>query len=257
MSTIPFTVVIPARYGASRLPGKPLIEIAGRPLIEHVHRRALGMGATRVVVATDDERIEVACRRFGAEVVLTRIDHPTGTDRISEVVEYLGLDDEAVVVNVQGDEPLMPTGLPSRIVAALASDPESAIATAAVPIEEGDEIFDPAAVKVVRDAAGRALYFSRAPIPWQRDRFPQPPAAERSGQSGWLRHLGLYAYRAAFLRRFPRLSVAPPEEVEQLEQLRALWHGYRIQVAVVDDRPGPGVDTEEDVRRVEEVLQNV
>ncbi len=245
----PFTVVIPARYAASRLPGKPLAELAGEPLIRHVYRRACESGAQRVVVATDDERIAAACRGFGAAVALTRGDHATGTDRIAEVVAAEGLDDEALVVNLQGDEPLMPPALLGLAASRLAADPGAAIATLAVPIETAAELLDPAAVKVVTDRRGRALYFSRAPIPWDRERFPEPEDAAVAG-GGWLRHLGLYAYRAGFLRRFPGLEPAPPEARERLEQLRALWHGYAIQVATTEQRPGPGVDTAADLERV-------
>ncbi|MFP4130447.1 MAG: 3-deoxy-manno-octulosonate cytidylyltransferase [Halorhodospira sp.] len=245
----PFTVVIPARYGASRLPGKPLAEVHGEPLVRHVHRRATQSGAQRVVVATDDPRIEAACQAFGAEVLATAADHPTGTDRIAEVVERLALPPEAIVVNLQGDEPLMPPGLLALAAASLEGDPAAAVATLAVPIASAGELFDPAAVKVVRDAQGRALYFSRAPIPWDRDRFEAiGDAAIAAG--GWLRHLGLYAYRADFLRRYPRLEPAPPEQHEALEQLRVLWHGLAIQVAVAEQRPEPGVDTPEDLARV-------
>lgn len=242
----PFTVVIPARYGASRLPGKPLAEIRGEPVVRHVHRRATESGAQRVVVATDDPRIEAACQAFGAEVLATAAGHPTGTDRIAEVVERLALPPDAIVVNLQGDEPLMPPGLLALAARSLADDPAAAVATLAVPIDAAAELFDPAAVKVVCDARGHALYFSRAPIPWDRDRFEAiEDAAVAAG--GWLRHLGLYAYRAEFLRRYPRLAPAPAEQHEALEQLRALWHGFTIRVAVADQRPGPGVDTPEDL----------
>ena len=253
-STPPFTVVIPARYSASRLPGKPLAEVAGSPLIQHVHRRAEESGAQRVVVATDDPRIEQACQRFGAEVMLTAADHETGTDRIAEVVDRLALGDSEVVVNLQGDEPLMPPHLLVLAARQLTSDPQADIATLAVPIDAAEELFASAAVKVVCDARSRALYFSRAPIPWDRERFPDQ-ATEALAADGWLRHLGLYAYRVAFLRRFPQLPPAPLEITESLEQLRALWHGFTIQVAVAEERPGPGVDTPEDLTRIARQLR--
>lgn len=250
----PFIVAIPARYAAARLPGKPLIEVAGSPVIEHVYRCAAASGAARVVVATDDERIEQVCRGFGAEVIATRGDHPSGTDRIAEVVEQLGLDDHAIVVNLQGDEPLMPAELPALAAARLAADGQADIATLAVTIDSVAELNDPAVVKVVCDRQGRALYFSRASIPWDREGMAQL-ATEQLRTGNWLRHLGLYAYRAGFLRSYPQLEAAPAERLEQLEQLRALWHGYTIQVAVTQHRPGPGVDTAADINAVAERLR--
>lgn len=255
MSTPAFTVVIPARFGASRLPGKPVADLLGEPVIQHVHRRATESGAARVVVATDDRRIESACTGFGAEVLLTAADHATGTDRIAEVVDRLALPDEEIVVNLQGDEPLMPPGLVTKVATGLDADPTAAIATLATPIEGAGELFEPSVVKVVRNRQGHALYFSRAPIPWDRDRFATIEDTTVA-TGGWLRHLGLYAYRAAFLRRFPQLEPAPPEQLESLEQLRALWHGFAIQVAVTEQRPGPGVDTPADLEVVARRLQS-
>jgi len=244
--TTPFRVAIPARYASTRFPGKPLAPIAGRTMLEHVWRRACEAGAEEVVVATDDERIAAVADGFGAAVCMTRADHPSGTDRLAEVAQARGWSDDAIVVNLQGDEPLMPPGLLALAARSLADDPAAAVATLAVPIDAAAELFDPAAVKVVCDARGHALYFSRAPIPWDRDRFEAiEDAAVAAG--GWLRHLGLYAYRAEFLRRYPRLAPAPAEQHEALEQLRALWHGFTIRVAVADQRPGPGVDTPEDL----------
>ncbi len=245
----PFTVIIPARYAASRLPGKPLAGLAGEPLIRHVYRRAAESGAERIVVATDDARIEEACLRFGAHVVRTQSGHATGTDRVAEAVERLALPAEAIVVNLQGDEPLMPPGLIALAANTLTSDPGAQIATLAVPISSTAELFDPSAVKVVRDAQGRALYFSRAPIPWDRERFPDIADGAAAG-GHWLHHLGIYAYRGELLERFPSLPGSPPEELESLEQLRALWNGYSIHVAIADQRPGPGVDTQEDLELV-------
>ena len=255
MTAPAFIVVIPARFGASRLPGKPLANLLGEPVIRHVHRRAVESGAERVVVATDDRRIESACLDFGAEVLLTAPDHPTGTDRIAEVVDRLALVDDAIVVNLQGDEPLMPPGLVTLVAERLGADPGAAIATLATPISEAGELFEPSVVKVVRDRRGHALYFSRAPIPWDRERFGAIDDTTVAA-GGWLRHLGLYAYRVAFLRRFPGLEPAPPEQLESLEQLRALWHGFAIQVAVTEQRPGPGVDTPADLEAVARRLQS-
>lgn len=251
-----FKVVIPARYGSTRLPGKPLRLLAGRPMVEHVYRRARESGAAQVVIATDDARIETAARGFGAEVVLTSPDHPSGTDRLAEVVDRLGWVDDSVVVNVQGDEPLMPPALIRQVADNLAAHPEAAIATLGTPLDDAAEFFDPNVVKVVADRQGLALYFSRAPIPWDRDGFVRgrdrlPPGIPHR------RHLGLYAYRAAFLRAYRDLEPAPLERSEMLEQLRALWHGYRIHVADAVAQPGPGVDVETDAQRVEALLKSM
>ena len=243
-----FTAIIPARLASTRLPRKALADLGGKPMVVRVAERARESGADRVCVATDDGDIAQAVERAGFEAVITRADHPTGTDRIAEVVERFGLDASAIVVNIQGDEPLIEPGLVRAVAALLADTPEAAIATACHPIRTSEEFFDPNAVKVVLDGAGLARYFSRAPIPWARDAF----AASKQLPPGLPchRHIGIYAYRAAFLRLYPRLSVSPLERFEALEQLRALWHGYAIAVAVRQDAPVPGVDTPEDLARV-------
>jgi 3-deoxy-manno-octulosonate cytidylyltransferase (CMP-KDO synthetase) len=253
-----FTVLIPARYASTRLPGKPLADIAGKPMVVRVAENARESGAARVVIATDDARIAEAARAHGVDACLTRSDHPTGTDRLAEAAIALGLDDDAIVVNVQGDEPLIAPVLVARMAELLASRPEAAIATACHPIHDAAEAFNPNVVKVVLDRAGFALYFSRATIPWARDAF----GALRAGAAPTqlpdrlpdglpiYRHYGLYAYRAGFLRRFPTLAPAPIERFEALEQLRALWHGERIVVEVTAGTPAPGVDTPEDLERV-------
>lgn len=252
--SVAFKVVIPARYGSSRLPGKPLRLLVGRPMVEHVHRRACESGAQQVVIATDDTRIQSAAQAFGAEVVMTSPDHPSGTDRLAEVVERMGWPDDAVVVNLQGDEPLMPPALVRQVAGNLAAHPDAAIATLCTPITDAAEFFDPNVVKLVSDVAGYAMYFSRAPIPWARDAFST--SRERlPAELPCRRHLGLYAYRVSFLRAYRKLSPAPLEGVEMLEQLRALWHGYRIQVADALTQPGPGVDVETDAQRVEALLR--
>lgn len=243
---VDFTVIIPARHGSERLPGKPLRRIAGRPMIEHVFMRARESGASRVIVATDDRRILRVCEEFGAEAVMTSVRHQTGTDRLAEVVSTLSLAPESIIVNLQGDEPLMPPTLLARVAASLSGTPEADIATLAVPLGR-DELEDPNLVKAVVDHAGHALYFSRAPIPF--------PRGSSGADGGWLRHLGLYAYRGRFLRRFPSLSPPAMERHERLEQLRALWHGYRILVGVVNEAPPAGVDTEADVARVSRLLE--
>ncbi|MGM0988602.1 MAG: 3-deoxy-manno-octulosonate cytidylyltransferase [Pseudomonadota bacterium] len=247
-----FIAVIPARFASSRLPGKPLAEIGGEPMLAHVWRRARQSAAARVVVATDDRRIVEALGPYGAEVLLTADDHPSGTDRLAEVAQRLGLADDAVLVNVQGDEPLIPPLLIDQVAARLFDDPDASIATLAEPISDVDTLFNPNAVKVVRALSGRALYFSRAPIPWDRDAFATRP--ELLETDAWLRHIGLYAYRAGFLADYRDWHPSPLERLEQLEQLRALHHGHAIQVALARVPHPAGVDTEEDLARVRELI---
>lgn len=242
-----FHVLIPARLASSRLPGKPLADIGGLPMVVRVARRAAESGAQQVVVAADDSRIVTACQAHGVPAVLTRPDHPSGSDRLAEACAQLGLDGDDIVVNVQGDEPLIDPALVSRCAALLAERPECVVATAAHAIESAADYASPHVVKVVLDAAGRALMFSRAPLPWWRD-APQPGALP--SQPPALRHIGLYAYRAAFLRKFPALEPAPLEACEALEQLRVLWHGERIAVHLALHPPGAGVDTPDDLARV-------
>ncbi len=247
---VAFDVVIPARYGAERLPGKPLLDIAGSTLIERVYRCARASGAASVIVATDDTRIAAEVERFGGRVCLTASHHACGTDRIAEAVEKMDLPTERIVINLQGDEPRMPAALIEQVAACLDSHPDACVATACEPIEEARVYRDPAVVKVVCDDAGYALYFSRAPIPWERDRAAQAQTAPRLAY----RHIGLYAYRAGYLREF---AAGPPgdlERLERLEQLRVLARGERIAVCVACERPGPGVDTEDDLRRVRELF---
>ena len=247
-----FTVLIPARYASTRLPGKPLLDVAGKPLVIRVAERARSSGAERIVIATDDKRILDAANAHGVEAVLTRSDHPTGTDRLAEASLALRLGDAMIVVNVQGDEPLLEPGLIRGVAEELEAHPDAAIATACHPIDDPEEAFNPNVVKVVLDRAGYALYFSRATIPWARDAF----AASRATLPPDLplyRHYGLYAYRAGFLRRYPALAEAPIERFEALEQLRALWHGHRIAVRITTGTPAPGVDTEQDLVRVREL----
>ncbi|MFN2332042.1 MAG: 3-deoxy-manno-octulosonate cytidylyltransferase [Halomonas sp.] len=268
-----FIAVIPARFASSRLPGKPLVEIAGEPMVAHVWRRACASRATRVVVATDDARIEKALAEFGAEVLMTRDDHPSGTDRLAEVADRLGLADDAVLVNVQGDEPLIPAMLIDQVADRLFDDPEASIATLAETISDVETLFNPNVVKVVRALSGRALYFSRAPLPWDReawdreagdreawdreawdrDAFATRPALLET--DAWLRHIGLYAYRAGFLAEYGDWTPSPLEQIEHLEQLRALHHGHTIQVALAREPHPAGVDTVEDLARVRALLE--
>jgi 3-deoxy-manno-octulosonate cytidylyltransferase (CMP-KDO synthetase) len=246
---VSFVVLIPARYASTRLPGKPLSDIAGKPMVVRVAERARASGAQRVVIATDDERIRATASEHGVDAVMTRSDHPTGTDRLAEAASQLKLDERAIVVNVQGDEPLLEPALIRGVADELRSHADASIATACHVIDDPEEAFNPNVVKVVLDHAGYALYFSRATIPWARDAF----AADRSKLPRGLplyRHYGLYAYRVGFLRHYPSLAPAQVERFEALEQLRALWHGYRIAVRITVGTPAPGVDTQEDLERV-------
>jgi len=249
-------VVIPARYASARLPGKPLADIAGKPMVVRVHERAVASGVGPVVVATDDERVVAVARAGGADVVLTSRAHASGTDRIAEVAAMRGLGPETVVVNVQGDEPLLPPGLIEQVATNLSDRPDFAIASLCEAIECEEEILDPGVVKVVFGANGRAAYFSRAPIPHYREHFDPGAGASRAGAAAGLhyRHVGLYAYRARFLARFASLAPAPSELAESLEQLRAIHHGFPIHMEVARERPGPGVDTPADLERVRAIF---
>jgi 3-deoxy-manno-octulosonate cytidylyltransferase (CMP-KDO synthetase) len=244
-----FTVIIPARYASTRLPGKPLADIAGKPMVVRVAERSRQAGAARVVVATDDPRIASAVAAHGIDACMTRADHATGTDRLAEAAHRLGLADDAIVVNVQGDEPLLAPALIRTMAGLLGAHPDAAIATACHPITDPAEAFNPNVVKVALDHRCHALYFSRATIPWARDAFAARRDAVPEGLPLY-RHYGLYAYRVGFLRTFPTLAPAPIERFEALEQLRALWHGFRIVVEVTAGTPAPGVDTPEDLERV-------
>ena len=247
------TVISPARMASSRLPDKPLADIAGLPMVVRVAQRAAQSGAARVVVAADDARIVQACQAHGVEVLLTRTDHASGSDRLAEACALLGLPDEAIVVNVQGDEPLIPPTLIGEVARVLAERPEASMGTAAHAIHDLAEYTNPNVVKVVVDARQLALYFSRAPIAWWRD-GQQDGTFKALPSPAPLRHVGIYSYRAGFLRQFPQLPPAPIETLESLEQLRALWHGHRIAVHVSDTAPGPGVDTPQDLERVRRLL---
>jgi len=244
-----FSVVIPARYASTRFPGKPLADIAGKPMIQHVYERALLSEAERVIVATDDQRIADVATGFGAEVCMTREDHPSGTDRLQEVVHKLGFYADDIVVNVQGDEPLIPPRVINQVAHNLKAESGAGIATLSEPITDIESLLNPNVVKVVSDTRGMALYFSRAPIPWPRDAFAKDPTAMPSGYS-WQRHSGIYAYRVKMLNEFVRWEPAPIEETECLEQLRAMWNGAKIHVDVADELPPAGVDTPEDLERL-------
>ncbi|MBY5993878.1 3-deoxy-manno-octulosonate cytidylyltransferase [Ferrimonas balearica] len=243
-----FVVVIPARYASTRLPGKPLAAIAGKPMIQHVAERAQAAGAERVIVATDDQRVVDALDGV-CDVLMTSPDHQSGTERLAEVVETLALADDTIVVNVQGDEPLIPEANIRQLADNLAQG-QAGMATLGVAIEDAEEMHNPNAVKVVCDGAGHALYFSRAPIPWDRDGFAEGPSVS----PGALRHVGIYAYRAGFIRQYVAWPVSPLETIESLEQLRVLYQGEKIHVAEAIEPPPAGVDTPEDLERVRQHL---
>lgn len=260
VSVPPFIAVVPARLASTRLPNKPLADIGGKPMVVRVAERARASGAQQVLIASDAQSVLDAAREHGFDAVLTRADHPSGTDRLAEVATTFGWRDDTIVVNVQGDEPLIEPALIGDVASHLAAHADCAIATAAHPITSPEEIFSPNVVKVVLDARDVALYFSRAPIPWARDawhaqwsagpvdlaKMPAPPAP-----ANVYRHIGLYAYRAKFLRGYPALAQSPIEQAEALEQLRAMWHGERIAVRVTGAAPAPGVDTPADLARVQ------
>jgi len=249
-----FSVVIPARYASSRLPGKPLKDIAGKPMIQHVYERALESEAKEVVIATDDERIQKVAEEFGAKVVMTDPDHASGTDRLQEVVSKLNYYADDIVVNVQGDEPLIPPRVINQVAHNLAAEKDASIATLYEPIENIEEVFNPNIVQVVTDRNDFALYFSRAPIPYARDDFAKSKEQMPQGVS-FKRHIGIYAYRVNLLNSFVKWDEAPIETTECLEQLRALWNGSKIHVALADEIPPGGVDTEEDLERVRDFFK--
>ncbi|WP_145588204.1 3-deoxy-manno-octulosonate cytidylyltransferase [Yersinia aldovae] len=245
-----FIAIIPARYASTRLPGKPLADIAGKPMVVHVMKRAQESGASRVIVATDHPDVVKTVEEAGGEVCLTRADHQSGTERLAEVIERYGFSDDDIIVNVQGDEPLVPPVIIRQVADNLAAV-SAGMATLAVPIASSEEAFNPNAVKVVIDAQGFALYFSRAAIPWERERFAQ--SKEVIGDC-FLRHIGIYAYRAGFIRRYVNWAPSKLEQIELLEQLRVLWYGEKIHVAVAKAVPAVGVDTQEDLDRVRAIM---
>ncbi|MCG8391538.1 MAG: 3-deoxy-manno-octulosonate cytidylyltransferase [Pseudomonadales bacterium] len=248
-----FYVVVPARYASTRLPGKPLADLAGKPMVARVAERCQRSAAEQVLVATDDTRIADALEGESVRVVMTRDDHPSGTDRLQEVAEQLGLADDDIIVNVQGDEPLIPSAVIDQVAANLADNPDCQMATLCEPIEQGDDLFNPNVVKVVFDQTGRALYFSRAPIPWHRDAFADGGRDISGGQ--WWRHIGIYAYRVALLHRYVQWPPAELEKLESLEQLRAMANGIAIHVAPACEPVPGGVDTPEDLARLQAYLE--
>ena len=247
-----FTVIIPARYASSRLPSKPLAEIAGKPMIKHVWEKSQQAGANRVIIATDHEEIEQVAKAFGAEVCMTSTEHNSGTERLSEVIEKMAIADDEIIVNVQGDEPLIPPVIIQQVAQNLAENQVN-MATLAVKLETKEELFNPNCVKVVTDQKGMALYFSRAAIPFARDHFADCDDAFVASQS-YMRHIGIYAYRAKFVNQYIRWQPTVLEKLESLEQLRALWYGEKIHVELAKEAPQVGVDTLEDLERVRKIL---
>ncbi len=248
-----FSVVIPARFGSTRLPGKPLLEIAGKPMVQRVYEQALASSAARVIIATDDERICRAAETFGAEVCMTSTGHPSGTDRLQQVAAHYNWPDRHIVVNVQGDEPLIPPAVIDQVAANLDAHDDAGMSTLCEPVTQADELLNPNVVKVVSNVAGMAMYFSRATIPWPRDAFA---SGERSmpDAGSWFRHIGVYAYRVGFLHRYVTWPSAPLEQIEQLEQLRALYNGELIHVAQATEPVPAGVDTAADLEAVRSIV---
>ncbi|BCN93187.1 3-deoxy-manno-octulosonate cytidylyltransferase [Thiomicrorhabdus immobilis] len=250
-----FTIIIPARFESSRLPGKPLMDIHGKPMIQWTWEKAKSSGAARVIVATESVLVEQACKAFGAEVIMTRADHQSGTERIAEVIDLAGISGDEILVNVQGDEPMLPAELIHQVAEGLEQHPEISMATLCEPIVDIATVFDPNAVKVSRDVANRAINFSRAPLPWSRDTFA---AEHKTMPTNWAykRHIGLYAYRAGFVKQYVAWPECDLEHVEKLEQLRVLWHGEKILVLDAHCDAGVGVDTEADLKQVRLLLQD-
>lgn len=247
-----FTVVIPARYQSTRLPGKPLADIGGKPMIQWVHEQALQAGADKVIIATDDDRVEQVVKSFGGEVCMTSPDHESGTERLAEVVEKMAIPDDHIIVNVQGDEPLIPPSIIAQVADNLANS-QAPMATLAVEIDQEAEVFNPNAVKVVTDKGGYAMYFSRATIPWDRDNFA---GQQQTIAQPLMRHIGIYAYRAGFINTYINWQPTALEKIECLEQLRVLWYGEKIHVEVAKEAPAAGVDTPEDLEVVRSIIAN-
>lgn len=252
MPNLSFSVIIPARFSSSRLPGKPLLDIAGKPMIYHTWKQATLSNAKRVIVATDDERIADTVQSFNGEVCMTGKHHQSGTERLMEVVQKLQLADDEIIVNVQGDEPLIPPSIIYQVAENL-SQSNAKMATLGVPIQDLDDVFNPNVVKAITDKNGYALYFSRAAIPWQRDNFAQEPKIFE-WQAQYLRHIGLYAYRAGFIKQYVKWKPCPLEQIESLEQLRVLWYGEKIHLGRAKEIPAVGVDTPADLDKVRKIL---
>jgi len=251
--SLAFKIVIPARYASTRFPGKPLADIAGKPMLQHSWECALGAGAEQVIIATDDARIQQAAEAFGAQVCMTSSEHPTGTDRLAEVSLQFDWQPDDIVVNLQGDEPLTPPAILKQVALNLADHPRAGMATLCTPITDREQVFDPNVVKVVADAEGYALYFSRATIPHHRDHSDQ---LDEDMLRSYQRHLGIYAYRVSFLHAYSNMQPCPLETMEKLEQLRALYHGIAIHVEQALQLPGPGIDTPDDLHAIAPLLNH-
>lgn len=248
-----YKIVIPARFASSRLPGKPLIELAGKPMIQHVYERALATSVQEIVIATDDERIEQAAKAFGAEVVMTSLQHENGTERIAEVARIKNWPANSVVVNLQGDEPLIPQSLIELTAQGLIQNPEAGMSSICTPIQHDSDVFNPNVVKVVLNKQQFAMYFSRASIPWDRDAY-RSEQVQKTNKMPVYRHIGMYGYRVSFLQQYTQMEPCVLETTESLEQLRALWYGVKIHMGIVEQAPGHGVDTLDDVMRVDQLL---
>ncbi len=244
-----FTVIIPARFGSTRFPGKPLVEIEGKPMIQHVYERAQEAGASRVIVATDDGRIVDAVEGFGGQYCMTGVEHESGTERLAEVIQRESISSQEIVVNVQGDEPFIPAQNIRQVANNLAENTLAQMATLSTPIDDAEEVFNPNAVKVITDQSGYALYFSRSPLPYDRSRFMNQTKIDSVGDFHQ-RHIGIYAYRAGFIKQYIRMAISPLEQIESLEQLRVLWHGEKIHVANAEMPPPVGIDTPEDLDKL-------
>ncbi|MCU4675666.1 3-deoxy-manno-octulosonate cytidylyltransferase [Catenovulum sp. 2E275] len=249
-----YTIIIPARFASTRFPGKPLVEIAGKTMLHRVYKQCKKTTANRVVIATDDDRIAEEADKIGAEICMTDSEHQSGTARIGEVIQTLGIKDDEIVVNVQGDEPFIPSAVIEQVASNMALYTEADMATLAVPIEDAEEIFNSNAVKVVTDKNGYALYFSRAPIPYDRDQFSKQSIKQLSPI--YLRHIGLYAYRSSFVKQYLNWPASPLETIESLEQLRVLWHGEKIHVGIANEKPPAGIDTPDDLEQAIKYLKN-
>jgi 3-deoxy-manno-octulosonate cytidylyltransferase (CMP-KDO synthetase) len=253
---VSYSIIIPARYDSQRLPGKALLDVVGKPLVQHVYEMAITTQATQVIIATDDKRIESAALKFGADVCVTSNQHRSGTERIAEVIRLRAFDDNSIVVNVQGDEPLLPAALVDQVAADLAQHTDASVSTLCTPIHESEEIFNPNVCKLVKDARGYAMYFSRAPIPWDRQQFSlmENDSLSTVTSGAYFRHIGLYAYRAGFVNDYAQWPASSLETIESLEQLRVLYNGHKIHVSETSQNPGVGVDTMEDLEKVRRLL---
>ena len=249
-----FHIIIPARYASTRLPGKPLRLLAGKPILQHVYEQARQSQAVSVIIATDDERIQQAAQAFGAEVCMTSTEHSSGTERLAEVIDVMNFKEDEIILNLQGDEPMMPSSCLDQVAALLQNNADCKMASLCEPISSADELFDPNAVKVVLDKNKHAIYFSRAPLPWHRDAFANNSKVLPAEPDLYYRHIGLYAYRAGFIKTYLTLSASPIEKAESLEQLRVLWHGENIAMDIAHESPGTGIDTEEDLIKAEAQL---